>query len=379
MNTLYINRLTTVDCALLIGDLGSEGTKAFGFSFNVSCNISGELDPTENVIVDFGTLKKAIKAEIDNLEYGYDHKLIFGSDYDDVIVELDHEKNTATILDHNQNVLYLGPKNSVRPANERELSMALNQLDVNTLKNYFLQGRDFASYSKVPYKKSLHPSLIAVLNGLEKELRGFIQQRINTLYPNSGIKVDRVDCDIQFTMPAECFYSEDENLTPVAFSQVMPYTHGLKNSTSIGCKNLMHGHLSHIVAVAEFDKNTPETQIKHEMVVVGSIINFIALELFNTHFVWGDNLKDDGHVEKYTADGRGEFTLLLGDPDDSSIKSIVSEPTELSTESTIENLAGYIERHYGKSLTSLGIKTIYVSEGLQKGSYINVKSPRRHN
>lgn len=374
MNTLYINRLTTVDCALLIGNklaTHNANSQILGFSFNVSCKISGKVDPVENVIVDFGALKKTLKAEIDNLEYGYDHKLIAGNDYDDVVADIDNTSGTASIIDFSNNTLFSGPANAIRKVSSPSLSAALDDLYIDEVQSYFLSSDKFQNYVRTPYKGLLIKPLLNVINGLEEELMGFLQSRLDEIYPQAEINVDAVQCDIQPIFPMHCFDSGVANCTPAASIQMFPYTHGLKKSTSIGCKNLVHGHLSSIVAISMVDATRGEEAVRKDIIAVQGLINYITLEHFNAHFVWSENTDSSGSTESYVAEGRGEFQMELNSGES---VSLVDKSILLDSESTIENLTTYMADKYGEALRDLGVSVIYVSEGLSKGSYVDVKS-----
>ena len=69
-STMFLSDVTVLDHAY-IDDSGF----IVGGSFHPCFNVSGEIDGTEQVVVDFSAIKKQIKALIDSKETGYDHKL----------------------------------------------------------------------------------------------------------------------------------------------------------------------------------------------------------------------------------------------------------------------------------------------------------------
>ncbi len=71
MNTIFFNDITCLDHAW-IDELG----RLRGGSFMVSVNVSSPtLDPNDSTVVDFSSGKKLMKAAIDDMDGGYDHKL----------------------------------------------------------------------------------------------------------------------------------------------------------------------------------------------------------------------------------------------------------------------------------------------------------------
>lgn len=68
--TMFLSNLTILDHAIL-----DERGNVVGGSFNPSFFVAGEIDPIEQVVVDFSTVKKEIKNIIDDRETGFDHKL----------------------------------------------------------------------------------------------------------------------------------------------------------------------------------------------------------------------------------------------------------------------------------------------------------------
>lgn len=70
-STLFIGNLTTIDYAYI----HPTRYTIKGGSLNLSVEVTGDIEPVENVVVDFGTIKKKIKSLIDDKEEGFDHKL----------------------------------------------------------------------------------------------------------------------------------------------------------------------------------------------------------------------------------------------------------------------------------------------------------------
>lgn len=129
------------------------------------------------------------------------------------------------------------------------------------------------------------------------------------------------------------------------------YWHGLKNSSSWGCKNICHGHLSFIEATST-SKYGADLYTK-----------YIANALENALFIHDENIisvADDLITVGYDSNGRGWFEIRFN-PNEVS-------HAILSTETTIENLVEYIWNSTEELREQNGITAIYVSEGLQKGA-----------
>jgi hypothetical protein len=132
------------------------------------------------------------------------------------------------------------------------------------------------------------------------------------------------------------------------------YTHGLKNSTNWGCQNIAHGHLSFIAAASYFMNN----------IELDFILQKIASELNLKMFTMKENLTDDGVID-YSCP-RGYMRIDMTDV-------FMNEAViALDTETTIENIVKYVADKYGDKLRRVGAHTLFVSEGLNKGSFVEL-------
>lgn len=390
--TLYINRVTTVDCAILskwgVQVEGMAFAEALGFSFNVDVELSGRLDPVENVVVDFGALKKFLKSEIDNLEYGYDHKLIVPKSLtlpsNDSPLKVIVESDGISIINGNNqapNVLLKVPTNAVRITDTELLDDRLCN------STGFIESIMFREFdNKGEYAEHGYYGTDEVLRALEVELTNFLQKRVNDEYPHQFIKIEHVHCDCETIKPQRYKYAKDLEAWqeyPVV-SNYFSYTHGLKNSTSMGCRNIVHGHLSYIQLVGEkqYTRTNEEKTLAIEYKAKLQLLSeSIASSLNCAHFVHNENVvtSDSGTCDSYFASGRGKFTAQLRSDKrleykgKSSSVSLFGKPIVLDAESTIENLVSIIVDKYRDQLKELKVNVIYVSEGLSKGSYYDVK------
>lgn len=177
-STIFLNNLTCIDHAF-IDTFGRVG----GDSFHPNFLVTGSIDPIEQVVIDFSSIKKQIKAIIDDKENGFDHKLWI---YDKVS-ECEYSQCDGYITVESPVLVLEMPTNAVK----------IIEGDAET----------------------------AIAQQVEREL--------NKLHPHNNIKVQ---CELTH---ANFSRNPDSSYT-------FTYVHGLKNSTSWGCQNHSHGHRSWI-------------------------------------------------------------------------------------------------------------------------------------
>ncbi len=147
------------------------------------------------------------------------------------------------------------------------------------------------------------------------------------------------------------------NMTENTFStqnNTFRYSHGLKNSSSQGCKNPNHGHLSFI----ELECNNEYKKLK--------VKNKIIDELDKVIFIFRENITyEDSDIIKieYTVKNEHFKNTYLKKGN----KIIISDE-----ETTAENLINLIAKRYEKELKEAGVTKLFLSEGLQKGSILNL-------
>lgn len=287
--SLFLNQLTIIDHAYIGKD-----HKVHGGSFNPSFIVSGEVDPHESVIVDFSTIKKDIKRIIDNHDHnnsnnGLDHKLlVLRNSYNDIV----YHKDTITIK-----------------TDTFETTMPCDAVKViEDIANYSVKA--FGDYLEV-----------------------FLKEKLTEIYPLINIDV-------------KCNNSE----TPVFYRNdfidyiLFRYVHGLKNSTSYGCGNLQHGHLSYIQSIELY--NNPELVAK------------IKADIDDCIFIFKENIIEED-ADSITIGYKIDRGLFRSKYYKRFYKIVV-----LPTETTIEFLVQYIKDTY--KLT----ETLFVSEGLSKGAVL---------
>lgn len=293
---MFLSNSSIVDHAY-IDDRGN----VVGGSFNPSFLVAGEVDPVEQVVVDFSSVKKQIKQIIDDKEIGFDHKLWFIDGY-----------SNGTVTFNGLDVVIDTPTT--------KLAMPANAVKL-------VEGDEYSTDSA------------------GKWMEDYVQIELSKLHPAVGITVqcnNSVDCHVPFS----------DKTQPALFR----YAHGLKASTSWGCKNIAHGHLSYIHV---------ESPHQAAAIVVSAAI---AHDIDDTIFIYEDNIvSDDGswlYIEYETERGRFAAEYLK-----SEYKLVV-----LSTETTVEHLVEYVASHHKAKLIAIGATELYVSEGLSKGACVSLVS-----
>lgn len=295
-STLFINNITTVDHAVLM-DNGA----ILGNSFNVGAFITGEVTEDEKVVEDFGTVKKRIKAFIDDKLDGFDHKLwVYGKSLGPSV-----EGMFTTIRG-----------NGWRLTTPRD---ALKQIDFDPT----------------------HMSKSVVEEALEK----YLTEKM----PNLSFKI----------------YTNVVPQTPFPVTKDRPvslfrYTHGLKDSTSWGCQNIAHGHLSYLYLKENCDTCGPKAQRLQEE-IVNTLNNVMFIKRENAY----PSDSRDGIKIAYQSRDRGGFEYEF-DQD-------VNQYILIDTETTIEFLAEFIADFWARDLRKCEVEKVFVSEGLVKGAVAEVR------
>ena len=290
---MFLSELTIVDHAYI-----DNNGMIVGGSFNPTFYISGNVDETEHVVVDFSTIKKDIKSIIDDKKIGFDHKLW-------VIDGYSHYFSKEVSAD---NVIIETPTTLINMPITAIKEFECPHYGTNAI------GDEFAKLIESELRKKYGESIKVTC--------------VNTVTPHIPIRAG----------------------TNVSY---FSYVHGLKDSTSWGCQNISHGHLSFI----QFDTKDTDAFALQEQ---------IAFELDNTIFINEKNIITDTYdilTIGYTTE-RGYFNVTY---DKTEYKLTV-----LPTETTIEHLVDYVYNKYNSELAKYNIKTIFVSEGLSKGAMLRL-------
>jgi 6-pyruvoyl-tetrahydropterin synthase len=313
-STMFLANLSVVDHAVLI----PEGLIR-GNSHNPSFEVSGVVDEVENVVCDFSTIKKRMKQLIDDHDMGFDHKCWILKDFSQYF-KFDSAGKEVTF--------------------EEALAMPPQQLLTVTSKAVKITG------PRNSFK-------FIDMHGTNPDV--FYQQYLKEHLPEFDF-VCRTTHDVH-TMPVE----DPEHPTCIHKNYeywFFSYVHGLKDSTSYGCQNIAHGHLSYL------HTNVPTTSVE-----INSALRSIITEINDTIFIRKDNVvKDtpDQLVFEYNCK-RGFYRMEI-DKNKEFVKYAI-----LDTETTIEHLVEYIATKYHDILVNdIGATKLYVSEGLSKGAVVDL-------
>lgn len=291
-----------------------------GGSFHPSFLVSGNIDPEEKVVVDFSTIKKQLKKEIDDDAVGFDHKCWIIEGYSDIVsMAIDGKEVTFAEL------------NAPDDGNGIYWDETIN---IITSACSFVAPR--SAFKFIQTQHMVNPVYSTEHAGQ------FMEEYLNKYFNQYGITV-------------KCKNSERVHhyRTGVAMS-TFRYTHGLKDSTSWGCQNLAHGHYSFIELNAYFEEEEDQ-----------SLTQSIADHLDNAVFINRENIVNecDKFIEiEYTSE-RGHFWAQYCK---GANKIIV-----LDTETTVEYLIEYVATEFKEDLNRLCISELFVSEGLSKGAYMS--------
>lgn len=290
VSSIFLSDLTVVDH----GYIDNKG-RVIGGSFNPGFIITGSIDPIENVVVDFSTIKKDVKGlidrHIDNIyENGFDHKIWFIEGYS------------------------LGTIGSSDHANRYVIKTPAVELEIPA--------------DAIKYIKQIGHDINYSIEYIGIQLAAYVKKYLSEKYPLINVNV-------------ECFNNINIHTINKEYPyEYFTYSHGLKDSTSYGCQNNSHGHLSFI---------------QHSDV---RVVYTIAAELNNVIFINKDNIvfEDNETLDIRYTTTRGLFFA--------SYNKALNKIIVLPNETTIEHLAEYIKHRFG-------ITDFYVSEGLSKGTFIS--------
>lgn len=286
-SNMFLSDLTVVDHAF-IDNTG----RVLGGSFNPGFLITGEVSADESVVVDFSTIKKDIKYAIDKHVFdvnlnGFDHKLWFIEGFSAGSYEIfdDYVEVDTPALSFK---LPIDALRVIKPIN------------------------GFSTYS---------------IEFIGLAIAQHVYSCLLKTYPDINLGV-------------ECLNNINVHTCSYYDYAYFNYSHGLKNSTSYGCNNIAHGHLSYM-------------QHKDD-----DVLRLVCEELDNAVFINQENISyEDNEMIgiNYDTEERGSFSATYN----KEMNKIII----LDTETTIEFIAEYVKNKFN-------ISDFYISEGLSKGAYI---------
>lgn len=324
MNKIALNltSVTSIDMGLIDPD-----GKLTGRSFKPVITVHGNLQGDEQVIEDFSSIKRRIKAAIDDKLSGYDHKLIY--DPSQCKLTPGFYPGTAT------------------------LTVGDGKLQVTG---------DPRSFRKLAYT-SFRSTALTVDQILSRELERFL----NVTFPGLRFEV-MADVRAESLMPYMASSFGVPLTQPIYFS----YVHGLPKSTSWGCQFIAHGHLSFIQLLsnssyycgADSWQNFDYLDLNHRCYKVAVDIASTLDGAYIVNKEYHSPIGQIGEYVRYTSKDRGTFELQM----QAGSMPII----QLDTETTVENIAQYVATRWKDKLLESSITSIYVSEGLQKGALARV-------
>lgn len=323
--TLFFENITCVDHAFI-----SRNGDIVGGSYHLSVLLTGDVTKDEHVVVDFSKGKRIIKELIDNADpnIGFDHKLWVIRNHSKV--NSMSEVNTRSIDSYLAQEVQAYTENRRINIETPKVKVELPEIDVRFMR-----------------PETDHYSVIAIA---ELEMKLMLERELPRYFDNANIKVN-----------------VKLNTTPFKTGEgyMFRYVHGLKDSTSFGCKNIAHGHLSFF----EYAEVLPDYRADCEDCQFGrSKIEEYFERLNNTILINSENaVVGDNMVDITYPTPRGDMTMLIDKHCHDPAKYAIFD-----SETTIEYIAERAYRELYPWLVMSKTKAFKISEGLQKGVYIEV-------
>lgn len=297
-SSMFLKNITVIDHAYI----GRDG-RQHGGSFHASFDVSGRVDANEQVVIDFSTVKKDIKAIVDDKVNGFDHKLWFLTSYSEGAVAISSSK---------------------------EVTITTSALEITAPQDIIrmVEANDYDAAK------------------IGKIIGAYVETELSKKHPGIDLKV-------------ECILNE-EPIVKGYRVEMFRYSHGLRNSTSWGCQNIAHGHLS-------FLELYPGEGWRQDCLDCQQAADAIAANLTRE---WdGAVLIDEANViedcESYVAISyttpRGKFYAKYRKP--------FCKVKILPHETTIEHIVEAFCAETGYWLERGHVGRIAISEGLSKGAY----------
>lgn len=292
-----------------------------GDSLNFHCTIGGPVDAKEGVVVDFSKGKREIKRALDHhiqtrgdrqvesllSDNGFDHKLIVPTE--PLYRRLsESERGAVSSLDLRADRI----SDSHCRVTAREIPHFEIELPIDALRSlpadilFDLESGD--------------------LKPLQRFLSGYLATSLPGLLINPSLDRRPHTATLEHT------------LGPDYHLFTYNYTHGLRNSSSYGCQNILHGHLSFVASLSREDASR--------------ISNLLDGAFLYDGTNWAEGDESCG----YTTHTRGTFSFK-------GAKRTHHQSIDIGAEPSIENIAAFVAER-------LRIRSpFFLSEGLQKGCY----------
>lgn len=319
-STLIFNDLTCVDHAYI----NKEG-RIVGGSFMLSVILTGEVQEGEEVVIDFSKGKKQLKAAIDDHFAGFDHKLWLCNET--------HEHTNVFTNDDGKS-----------PA----------EVEIVTPLVTLLVTPDAVRYVDANYDR---------LDQLENAFALYLNGVLNA----DAVKINDKD---EIETVGKMRYTTKCKLSPMPVSIgdatffAFRYAHGLPNSSSYGCQNIAHGHLSYFMLLDENHKPMPYQAFSQGRGMAQHMLD-LACHFDDTYFVHRANVthlpngNQPEDIKVHYQTERGYFSAHF--------KGKGNKIVVLDTDTTIEHLIEHMKPSF-EMFKEIGAKYLMVSEGLSKGA-----------
>lgn len=317
-STIFINEPTVVDHSFI-----DRQGRIVGGSVNPTFLVTGEVSADENVVLDFSKAKARIKALIDDPDNGFDHKCWVVQGFSKIIYVRDTISG-----EHINDWDYLA---SAQDPN-RPIAVHTASLYIQAPKSAFrfVTYTGYLVMNNQPQPRNVNAYIVPAM-----------EQWLNANMPTFSVEVKMREHAIP--------------VTPDRSVHLFRYVHGLKHSSSWGCQNIAHGHLSFIDVDAQHQE------------AASTVLGSIARDLDETIFISAENFVQDEYFINisYESQTRGPFTMGIS-------KTAAQKFVVLETETTIEHIIEFVAARYKTQLKSIGATHLYVSEGLSKGAQLKL-------
>lgn len=331
---IYWDNVSDVDHAILF-PLG----QMVGNSYIVAVNAEGTNDNEEAVILDFSTGKKQFKALCDNV---VDHKLWVNDRYH----EIEYADDTVTVrargLDKQITFETTLPKDAVY------------------IQSFLVDNDD-------PFKS----------------LYKYIETAVRLANEDLSKKASTPDMKVNISDNKKVFLG-------AVYKHFFRYTHGLPTSTSYGCQNICHGHLSYIELTPKEGVHSYLTRRSRAKRYLCDVFDSMGVPIYykpkhhnepgqlhysermvNIHFICPtacvehyENKGKSGIEYAIKTNTRGQMLNKIKFDSDNLFYGMV----ELDTLSTIENLGAFFKKKIEQVCPDmLKYFDVKISEGLSKG------------
>lgn len=179
-------------------------------------------------------------------------------------------------------------------------------------------------------------------------IQDYLTESLKKIHPNLDISV-KAFVDFDPFLPS----GQSDWTKVIQFS----YLHGLRFSSSNGCQNICHGHKSFVEMLGE----DLSPIFIEEMVEDFSDYHYLFIS--ESNLILDENSSDDWVKTEYTTE-RGYFRADYKKGDYRFVF--------LPTETTVEHLVEWFTNRYRNRMKEHGVKYVMMSEGLTKGSLIEI-------